>query len=85
MGDFFFVVKAFLFTIAVVILLQIKVGDSTIEERSHTLLQQSAIHKTLSKVALGAVTAIKDGVDYVQHWVAHTTQGQSKSASTAER
>ena len=83
MADFFFVVKTFLFTIALVVLMQIKVGESTIEDRTHAFIQESGIHKTLSKVAVGAVTVMKDGASYVQHWVAGTAK--SVSASTAER
>lgn len=83
MADFFFVVKTFLFTIALVVVLQIRVGDATIEERSHEFIQESGIHRTLGKVALGAVTVMKDGANYVQHWLAGT--GESVAASTAER
>ncbi len=83
MADFFFVVKTLLFTLALVVLMQIRVGESTIEERSHEWIQGSAIHRTLGKVALGAVTVMKDGVAYVQGWIAST--GSSTAASTAER
>lgn len=83
MADFFFVVKTFLFTLAIVVMMQIRVGDYTIEERSHEWIQESAIHRTLGKVALGAVTVMKDGVQYVQGWIAGT--GNSNAASTAER
>ncbi len=84
MADFFFVVKTFLFTLALVVLMQIKVGDSTIEERSHEWIQASAIHHTLGKVALGAVAVMKDGVHYVQGWIAGNG-GSSTAASTAKR
>lgn len=83
MGDFFFVVKTFLYTLALVVLMQIKVGDTTIEERSHTWIQQSDLHRSLGKVALGAVTVLRDGTQYVQGWIAGT--GESVAASTAER
>ncbi len=83
MADFFFVVKTFLFTLALVVVMQIRIGDATIEERSHEWIQESAIHRTLGKVAFGAVTVMKDGVAYVQDWVAGT--GETISASTAER
>ena len=84
MADFFFVVKTFLFTLALVVMMQIRVGDLTIEERSHEWIQESAIHRTLGKVAFGAVTVMKDGVHYVQTWVAGDS-GSSTAASTAER
>lgn len=83
MADFLFIVKTFLFTLALVVLMQIKVGDQTIEERSHQWIQQSAIHRTLGKVATGAVTAMKDGAHYVKNWVAGS--GTSSSASQANR
>lgn len=83
MAEFFFVVKTFLFTLAIVVLMQIQVGESTIEERSHAWIQESAIHRTLAKVAVGAATVMKDGAHYVQGWIAGT--GESVAASTAER
>ncbi len=83
MADLFFIVKTFLFTIALVVVMQIRIGDSTIEERSHEWIQNSAIHRTLGKVALGAVTVMKDGVAYAQDWIEGTDA--SMSASTAER
>ena len=83
MADFFFVIKTFLFTLAIVVLMQIQVGEYTIEERSHAWIQESAIHRTLGKVALGAATVLKDSAQQVQGWIAGT--GESVSASTAER
>lgn len=84
MADLMFVVKTFLFTLALVVLMQIKVGDRTIEERSHQWIQHSAIHKTLGKVATGAVTAMKDGADYMRNWVAGNNESSS-AASQANR
>lgn len=81
MADFFFVVKTLLFTLALVVLMQIKVGNSTIEERSHEWIQHSAIHRTLGKVAFGAVVAMKDSAQYVKDWV----DGRDNTAATTSK
>lgn len=83
MADFFFVVKTFLLTIALVVVMQIRVGEYTIEDRAQAWIHESEIHHTLGRVAVGAVAVMKDGVDYVQTWIAGN--GDLKSASTAER
>ena len=81
MADLFFVVKTFLFTLALVVLMQIKIGELTIEDHTHAYIQDSAIHTTLAKVATGAVVAMKDGVQYVREWMAD----DSRSAQKANR
>jgi hypothetical protein len=79
MADLFFVVKTFLFTLALIVLMQIKIGEYTVEERTHTWIQESAIHSTLTKVAVGAVTAMKDGVLYVREWMADDSSSTQKA------
>lgn len=80
MADLFFVIKTFLFTVALVVLMQIKVGNTTIEARAHTWIQEAGIHRSLGKVAFGAVTAMKDGAHYVRSWVAGDVDNSSTAA-----
>jgi hypothetical protein len=63
MGDFFFVVKCLVITVALVFLMQIKVGDKTLEQHSMTWLHQSTAAENLRLIASGAIRAFKVGSD----------------------
>lgn len=57
MGDLIFVVKTLVITVALVVLMQIKVGSRTIEQHSIAWIHQSAVVGQLQEVAAGAVKA----------------------------
>ncbi len=60
-GDAFFIIKMLIFTMVVVVVLQVKVGDYTLEQRSLVFISQSELIKPVSEVAHGGVVAIKNG------------------------
>jgi hypothetical protein len=61
MGEFFFVLKTMVFTIALILCLQIKIGQTTIEQRSLTWMRQSIAIDALRGVADGAVSVAGEG------------------------
>lgn len=65
MFDFFFFVKSILVAILLVALLQIKVGDSTLETRTTNFIQASGVIMPLQSVADGGVKAFRDSVNWV--------------------
>jgi hypothetical protein len=65
MSELFFVVKTFIFSVIVVFLMQIKIGQSTIEQRSMKWIQQSDVVESLQAVAEGAVLAARQGAKTV--------------------
>lgn len=65
MGEFFFVIKMFVFTVFLVVLLQIKIGPHTLEERSIAWIHESALVDSLRNVASGAVKAGGNGFSYL--------------------
>ena len=62
MGDLFFVLKSVLITVAIVVLLQIKVGPKTAEDHFVDWLHHSAVTQQLQGVAEGAVKSGREGV-----------------------
>lgn len=64
MSEFFFVVKMLAFTVVVVMLMQIRVGSRTIEQRSLSWLHESKAVEALRGVASGAVALGLEGVDW---------------------
>lgn len=56
MGTIFFVIKAAVLTVIVVMLLQVKIGPTTVEQKSHQFLRESAAIDVLRGVADGAVS-----------------------------
>ncbi len=56
MGDLFFVVKMMVYTLILVVILQVKVGPTTLEQKLQRLTHQSELAGTLQEVAQGAAT-----------------------------
>lgn len=60
MTDFLFFIKTILFTLIVVLLMQIQVGERTVEDHAMSWVQTSVIVSPLNGVAQGAAQAIRD-------------------------
>lgn len=72
MSEFFFVVKTVLFSALVLMVLQMKVGGSTLEQHSEAWIYHSRVGGEMQSVARGAVKAGYEGWD----WVKVQTQGK---------
>lgn len=66
MSELFFVLKTLVITVAIVFLLQVRVGRSTIEQHSLTWMHQSAAIEALRGVAAGAILAATDGLAWAK-------------------
>lgn len=84
MGDFLFAVKAMIATIAIVFLMQIKVGPATIEQLAHEFIRTSAITDYLRTVAAGGVKALGAGVDAASAMFDTNVDQSLNKASKAE-
>lgn len=62
MGELFFTVKTFILTGAIILCLQIEIGESTLEEKAEDWVRTSPVTKSLNKVARGAAQAVREGV-----------------------
>ena len=60
MMDFLFFIKTFLLTVAIVVMMQIHVGDRSLENHAMSFVQSSAIVAPLNNVARGAAKFIRD-------------------------
>lgn len=58
MGDLLFVLKMVVYTLVLVIILQVKVGPTTLEQKLHSFTHESQIAGTLQIVAEGAARFI---------------------------
>ena len=81
MGEFFFVLKTFAIALALVLLLQIKIGHKTLEQRSLTWMRQSVAIEALRGVADGAVAVTSEGVS----WARGTYNKQFGGSQVKER
>jgi hypothetical protein len=61
MADFLFVVKSFLATFILIVLMQIQVSNQTIETHMHQWIRSSEIVSSLRGVAQGAVKVVSRG------------------------
>lgn len=76
MSEFFFVLKTLLITIAIIMCMQIKIGSTTIEQRSLDWLRESNAVYALRGVAEGAVSIMNQG----WYWVEKSMRGEDSSS-----
>ncbi len=72
MGDIFFVFKTFIFTLILVLLLQIKIGDDTLESRALSGLRDSEAAISLQQFSV-------DGFEAFRQIAAQATKSISKT------
>ncbi len=60
MMDFLFFIKTFFLTIAIVLVMQIQVGDHSLESHAMGWVQSSAVVAPLNMVAKGAAKLVRD-------------------------
>lgn len=86
MSELFFVIKTFLFTIVIVLMMQIKIGDSTIEQSSHSFIQKSAITGWLQEAAAGGIVLIQRGAAQASGFLRdHFGKGQEEAKKVGGR
>ena len=60
MMDFFFFVKTFILTVAIVLVMQIHVGERSLETHAMSWVQSSSVTEPLHGVARGAAKVVHD-------------------------
>lgn len=65
MSEVFFCIKTFVLTVAIVLVMQIQVGERTIESHAMSFVQSSAVIAPLNHVARGAAKFVQDLKDKV--------------------
>lgn len=77
MSEFFFVLKTLIFSLAILFVLQMRMGDRTLEERSENWIYRSAVGIELQSVSRGAVKAGEEGWEWFKAKVAELTATKS--------
>ena len=75
MAELKFVLKTFLFTCALVVLMQVKVGGATLESYSLRWLQHSSVSQWVQSAAAGGAMALRNLAHHVKEGVASTVDG----------
>lgn len=78
MMDFMFFVKTFALTVAIVLGMQIHVGDRSLETHAMTFVQSSTVVAPLNQVARGAAKLVRDITQTVSIQVKHNTKKSKK-------
>ncbi len=84
MSEFFFVVKTALFSILLLMVLQMRVGNSTLERHSEHWIYQSRVGAEMQTVARGAVRAGQEGWAWIKFQIQDQT-GSSQERSSRRR
>lgn len=87
MSEMFFVIKVFIFTLVVVAVMQVKVGDRNIEQRSQSWLHSSSLVHVLNSVSVGAGKVFTDSYHYVGNKLSaiENKADTSKIANTSKK
>jgi uncharacterized metal-binding protein len=83
MMDFLFFVKTFFLTVAVVVLMQVNIGEKSLESHAMTFVQSSAIVAPLNGVAKGAAKLARDITQTVSSKIKKNTKKQKRLEDTA--
>jgi len=59
MGEVFFVIKTFIITFVFVLILQVKIGEQTLDQRIHTSIQASKLVAPIEETVRGGVLFIE--------------------------
>jgi hypothetical protein len=78
MVDFFFFVKTFILTVAIVLAMQIQVGDKSIETHTLSFVHSSYVVMPLNSAAQGGAKLIRDLSSYVSGKVRRNTKKNAK-------
>lgn len=88
MNEFFTVIKIFMLSILILVLLQMKWQGMSLEKRAVMNLHQSQIGQTIEDVAMGATKVLENGYSWAKGQIASVTkqsnQSSSKTAAPAE-
>lgn len=78
MMDFLFFVKTFILTVAIVLVMQIQVGNNTLESHAMTWVQSSSVAAPLNSVARGAAKMFHDVTAKIWHGVHQNVEKKEK-------
>lgn len=81
MSELFFCLKTFVLTIAIVIVMQVQVGERTLENHALSWVQTSPIVSPLNSVARGGAKVIREMMDKTQERFHHYKRKISENSS----
>lgn len=84
MDEVKFALKAFLATVAIVLVMQVQVGNESLETKADFWIHTSAVPRYLQGVADGAVKALKTASKTVSEMIGSSTGGHSQPAASSE-
>ena len=83
MPEVMFVLKAFVVALVITILMQAKVGNSSIETHAHLWMETSAVPTYIHGISSGAVLAIRNAAKVTTDFVAKSFGHDSSSQRSA--
>jgi gas vesicle protein len=85
MSEFMFATKMLISTILLLLVMQIKLGSTTIEDQSYKFIKESSVTHWLQGAAKGGVIVIREGANKASVFLNEKFgQGKEKVADTAK-
>ena len=85
MMDFYFFLKTMALTLAVVILMQIKIGNKSLEDQALMFFRSSMVEEPLTKMAHGGVKMARDAVKAIQDKINGTSSSEQEEKANQKR
>lgn len=83
MPEVMFVIKAFVIALIITILMQAKIGNSTVETHAHLWMETSAVPTYVHGVSSGAVLAIRNAAKVSTDFIAESFSHDRSSQKSA--
>lgn len=84
MSELMFVLKSFIITVVLVVAMQVKVGNSSLESYSQWWLQKSSVSIYIQSVAAGGALALKNLVTGVKSSVTGTIDSYRQGSKSQQ-
>lgn len=81
MSEFIFVMKSFVLSVCLMLVLQVEIADTTIENHVFKWVHASSIGKHLTRVAEGGVLVVTNGFKYLTQFVSKTIGDNAQKAT----
>ncbi len=76
MSECLFVIKSILITAVLIMVMQVKMGSSTLEDRAYFFIHDSGLGNTFSGVASGLVKSGHDGIQHIKSTLGFPTESK---------
>lgn len=85
MMDFYFFLKTLILTVALVVVLQVKIGEETLEDQAVMVFRSSIVEEPIRKVAQGGAKLVRNVVKLTQEKINGAGSSEKEAEPTSKK